>query len=359
MIMHLDMDAFFASIEQLDNKELAGKPVVVGGKERGVVSTASYEARVYGIHSAMPMTTAHKLCPHAFFVPGRYHRYSQVSNLIMNCLREISPCIQPASIDEAYLAMPPEADPLEMALRVKKAVKEVSGGLTCSVGVASVKFLAKICSDMHKPDGIFILPDQQADEFLLGLNVAKIPGVGKKMASSLAAFGIETVRQLRALSQEFLEERYGKFGRVLYERGRGLDSRTVHENPPPKSEGRERTFAVNIRDREILKQCIREQAEKVASRLAQLGLKGRTITLKVKFADFQQITRSRTLERRVNSSEDITLIGHDILAAIHLHQPVRLLGICVSGFEYRPEQLPLPGLPAYWLKKTFHSRREE
>lgn len=344
MIMHLDMDAFFASIEQMDNPEYAGKPLIVGGRERGVVSTASYEARKFGIHSAMPMATARRLCPQGIFISGNYQRYSQISHRIMDCLRDFSICVQPASIDEAYLAFDDNSDPFDRAKAVKTAVAAASGGLTCSVGIAPVKFLAKICSDIHKPDGIFVLRPEDADRFLTGLDVRKIPGVGARMAASLSSFGISTVGQLRKLSLEFMAERYGKFGIVLYERARGIDRRVVHENPPPKSEGRERTFAVNIRDRSELERCIREQSEKVSQRLIRQNLRGRTVTLKIKFADFRQITRSRTLEIRINAGSDIALVALELLSETRLAQPVRLLGICVSGFEPRPEHLYLPGI---------------
>lgn len=344
MIMHLDMDAFFAAIEQLDNPQYIGKPVIVGGGERGVVSTASYEARKFGIHSAMPMAVARKLCPRGIFVKGRYQRYSQLSRLIMNCLRDFSDCVQSASIDEAYLALPHDCDGLLQARNVKEAIKKVSGGLTCSVGVAPVKFLAKICSDINKPDGIFVLSPKQADDFLVRLNVRKIPGVGTSMGASLSSFGIDTVAQLRTLSRDFMAERYGKFGIILHERAWGIDRRQVHENPPPKSEGRERTFAINVRDRTVLMKCLLEQAEKVSSRLQGQGLKGRTITVKIKFADFKQITRARSLPFRINSTREIAQVAQKILSETVLPQPVRLLGVCVSSFDPRPEQLFLPGL---------------
>lgn len=352
MIMHLDMDAFFAAVEQMDNPGYAGKPLIVGGKERGVVSTASYEARKFGIHSAMPMATARKLCPQGIFISGNYQRYSQISRRIMDCLRDFSDCVQPASIDEAYLALKASCDPFAQACAVKAAVSATSGGLTCSVGVAPVKFLAKICSDVHKPDGIFVLQGDAVDSFLVGLDVRKIPGVGARMAASLLSFGIATVGQLRKLSLEFLAERYGKFGIVLYERAHGIDRRTVHENPPPKSEGRERTFATNIRDRSTLERCILEQAEKVSQRLTTQNLRGRTITLKIKFADFRQITRSRTLEMRINASRDIAMVAQELLSETCLSQPVRLLGICVSGFDPRPEQLFLPGVPWHRARRN-------
>ena len=193
MILHLDMDAFFASVEQLDNPELRGKPLVIGGGSRGVVSTASYEARKYGIHSAMPVAVAKKLCPNAIFVQGNYKRYSEISRLIMNRLGDLSSQIQPASIDEAYLQVPENINLENYAKLIKSEVFSVSGGLTCSAGIANAKFLAKICSDYNKPDGLFVLYPDQVEAFLTSLDVSKIPGVGKRMGASLAAFGVRTV----------------------------------------------------------------------------------------------------------------------------------------------------------------------
>lgn len=345
MILHLDMDAFFASVEQMDNPDLAGKPVIIGGGNRGVVATASYEARVYGIHSAMPAAMARKLCPDGIFLRGNYHRYRELSDKIINSLRDFSPIIQQASIDEAYLALPENEEPEKLAQTIKKTVAEASGGLTCSVGLAPVKFLAKIASDMNKPDGVFIIRPGEVENFLLPLCIEKLPGVGGAMAKSLHAFGIGTVEQLRGLSRPFLEKRYGKFGLLLYDRARGIDPRPVRENQPAKSEGRERTFQENIRDRSELEIHLRSLVEKVSLSLRKEGAAGRTVTLKIKFADFHQLTRARTLPFRTNAPEAIFQAASELLATLPLPQPARLLGVCVSGFEARPEQLPLPGLP--------------
>lgn len=348
MIIHLDMDAFFASVEILSNPAYKGRPLIVGGGSRGVVVTASYEARVFGIHSAMPVAQARKLCPDGIFIPASHGRYSEISRKIMGRLRQIFPVVQQASIDEAYLdgenLIDQAGGPMALARTVKRAVLEVSGGLTCSIGMAPVKFLAKICSDMDKPDGITILTPEEMDSFLLGLKMEKLPGVGRSMTASLASFGIYTVAQARNLSLEFLRARYGKFGVVLYERIRGIDTRKVRENPPPKSESSERTFSSNIRDKTTLAEILRDQSRRVSESLRARGLAGRTVTLKIKFADFTQITRAHTIDQRIDDANAIYDIGASILQELSLPQPVRLLGICVSGFEARHEQLPLPGL---------------
>lgn len=349
MILHLDMDAFFASVEQMDNPQLKGQPVIIGQGNRGVVATASYEARVFGIHSAMPVALARKLCPDGFFIKGRYSRYAEISAKIMCALHEISPLVQQASIDEAYLdannLLKSFSSNYELGLAVKEAVHEVSGGLTCSVGIAPVKFLAKICSDLRKPDGLSILPTEDVSGFLQKLKIEKIPGVGKRMAESLHGFGIFTVRQLASLSRDFLEMRYGKFGLLLHDRAHGIDARKVHENLPPKSEGCERTLSQNMRDKAELAKILRYEAEKIASALQKNQNSGRTVTLKIKFADFRQITRAMTLENRTSDAESIYNIARAILYATNLPMPVRLIGISISGFDYRAEQLRLPGLP--------------
>lgn len=347
MIIHIDMDAFFAAVEQMDNPELRGKPVIIGGGLRGVVSTASYEARVFGVHSAMPIVTARRLCPQGVFVHGRRHRYAELSRAIMAALGDFSPLVEPASIDEAYLdATGTERlfGPLEeLIARIKARVAETTGGLTCSVGAAPVKFLAKICSDINKPDGVFILRPQEADAFLCGLEVGRLPGVGKRMVQSLRGLGIVNVAQLRRYSLEFMERRYGKCGRVLFERAHGRDPRGVEPTRSIKSESAECTFEQDTRDREFLMRMLLAHAERVGASLRRHGLKGRTVTLKVKFADFRQITRARTLPEATNATESIFEIGRELLHELRLPQPVRLIGLGVSGFDAPPAQLYLPG----------------
>jgi DNA polymerase-4 len=353
MIVHLDMDAFFASVEQMDNPYLRGKPVIIGGGERGVVATASYEARIYGIHSAMPSALARKLCPNGIFIRGRHQRYSEVSRKIMQALAAISPVVQPASIDEAYLDASNISggfrNPLELALTIKASVARASGGLTCSVGIAPIKFLAKICSDTNKPNGVCIVEQDEMDNFLISLPVEKLPGVGKRMRQSLKSIGINTVAELRQLSRDFLQQSYGKFGAILYDRAYGIDTRIVHAPLPAKSEGVERTLEKNTRDRAFLSSCLKKHAEKISARLGRNCARGRTITLKLKFADFRQITRCRTLDFRTAEAEIIFETANALFLAEKLPEPVRLIGISVSGFEPKSEQLVLPGVK---LRKT-------
>lgn len=348
MILHLDMDAFFASIEQMDNPDLRGKPVIIGGGERGVVATASYEARVFGLHSAMPIATARKLCPQGIYIQGNFRRYREISHKIMDCLRSFSPVVQPASIDEAYIDVKNVlrlfGSPKAVGYAVKKSVRLATGGLTCSVGIAPVKFMAKICSDMDKPDGLFYLAPENVEEFLLKLKVTRLPGVGKKMAESLQAFGVTTVAQLRGLSRSFMGERYGKFGIVLHEKAFGIDPRPVHALEARKSESVEHTFERDVGDINVLREKLLAQAQKVGDSLRKHGVAGRTVTLKIKFADFQLITRSRTLPARTDSSRIIFEIAADLLANEPLEKPVRLIGVGLSGFDIRSEQLFLPGL---------------
>lgn len=348
MILHLDMDAFFASVEQRDNPELAGKPVIIGGSQRGVVSTASYEARVFGIHSAMPIATAKRLCPHGIFLPGNYRKYSEVSAAIFQELTSITPVIQQASIDEAYLDLASlglDWERMEEAgRRVQQLVGKAAHGLTCSVGIAPIKFLAKICSEVNKPNGLFVLPPQEMDSFLCSLEVGKLPGVGKHMRASLASFGIFHIWQLRKLSRAFLVERYGKWGAILHDRAHGIDPRTVHPNEPAKSESAENTFAKDTSDITTLAAALLHHAERVGRSLCKKSQLGRTITIKIKFSDFRQITRSCTLPARTNCADEIYHTALALLAAVSLPRAVRLIGLCVSGFEPRSEQLPLPGI---------------
>lgn len=347
MILHIDMDAFFASVEQLDNPELRGKPVIIGGGQRGVVSTASYEARVFGVRSAMPITTARRLCPQGIFVRGRMRRYVELSRAVMSALRDFSPLVEQAGIDEAYLDIsglerlfgPPEA----LVPLLKEAVLRSTGGLTCSVGVAPLKFLAKVCSDINKPDGIFILTPAETDAFLCSLEAARLPGVGRRMVENLRGMGIVTVAQLRRYSAEFLEGRYGKWGRILYQRAHGVDERKIEPERVMKSESAECTFEHDTRDLDFLERILFAHAERVGTSLRKHGIKGRTVTLKVKFADFRQITRSRTLPEAVHATQTIFETGRDLLHELKLSQAVRLIGLGMSGFDALPVRLMLPG----------------
>ncbi len=354
-IMHIDMDAFFASVEELDAPELRGKPVIVGGgagddahiddvgnghygsqSGRGVVCAASYAARAFGVHSAMPLWQARKMCPQGIFVPTRKWRYAEVSREVMAVFADFSPVVEQASVDEAYIdatGLERIFGPVEdMAMALKDAVKTRTG-LTCSVGLAPVKFVAKIASDMRKPDGFFMVRGEELTDFLHTLPVGKIPGVGKKMRGALDLLGVRIVGDVRRQSKDFWERRFGKGGVALWERSWGIDAREVEPFAPPKSESAENTFSKNTRDRNVLRRWLLLQSERVGASLRGHGLVGRTITLKVKFADFRQVTRSHTLTSYTNTSQVIFEEAVALLEALQLRDAVRLIGVGVSGLE--------------------------
>ncbi len=345
------MDAFFASVEQLDHPEWRGKPVIVGGAERGVVSAASYEARKFGVHSAMPSFQARKLCPHGIFTRGNRARYVEVSRQIMATLQNFSPAVEQASIDEAYL----DASGLErlfgpideLGRAVKKAVYERTG-LTCSVGAAPVKFLAKIASDLRKPDGLSIIHPHEVQAFLAALPLAKIPGLGPQTLKQLASYGIKNAVDAQNYPPEFWARSFGKMGKVICERCHGRDEREVEPYTEPKSESAENTFEKDCTDREELKNWLLRQSERVGASLRKHGYSGRTITLKVKYADFTQVTRSHSLKKNTNSTRVIFEVGAALLDELAPKSPIRLIGIGVSNFENKnaPQSgmLTLPGL---------------
>lgn len=339
-ILHMDMDAFFASIEQLDNPSLKGRPVIVGGGHRGVVSTCSYEARRYGVHSAMPMTEARRLCPHAVYIRPRMQRYAELSARIRALLGQFSPLVEMASVDEAYL----DATGLErlfgsverLGWQLKNAVKETTGGLTCSVGIAPVKFLAKIASEQRKPDGLFLLAPEDMTAFLHALPVKAVPGVGQHFVASLSALGVKTCGEVLRYSKAFWERRFGKAGLGLWERAQGIDPRPVTPWAPPKSESAEVTLEENTRDRECLYTWLMRHAERVGMSLRRAGLAGRTVTVKVKYADFRKVTRQVSLPERTDSTAALYETARKILDGMELEGPVRLIGLKVSGFEAEP-----------------------
>ena len=342
--MHLDMDAFFASIEQMDAPELKGKPLIVGGTERGVVCAASYEVRKFGVRSAMPMFQARRLCPQAIIVPVRRERYVEISARVMRVLDRFSPLVEKASIDEAYL----DATGLErllgsiedMAMNLKQAVLEESG-LTCSIGVAPVKFLAKIASDLKKPDGLSIIHPHEVPGFLENLPIEVIPGVGKHTLVKIKSFGIRTAGQAAKYPVEYWEQRFGKMGVALHERVNGIDARPVQPFILSKSESAENTFAGDIDDFEELCTWLLRQAERVGASLRKHGLSGRTITLKAKYRDFTQVTRSRTLKQSTNGTRLIYETAVDLLRELNIKNKLRLIGVGVSQFGEEEQQLSL------------------
>ncbi len=344
--MHMDMDAFFASIEQLDNPQLRGRPVVVGGEHRGVVSTCSYEARRFGIRSAMPVAEARRRCPHAVYIRPRMQRYAEMSALVRETIARFSPRVEMASVDEAYLdatGLERLFGPVEaMGYSLKEAVKTATGGLTCSVGIAPVKFLAKIASEQRKPDGLFLLAPDAVPAFLAALPVTAVPGVGRHFAAELASMGVKNCADVSRYGADFWQRRYGKAGAVLWARAHGEDPREVVPWSPPKSESAEVTLDEDTLDRELLRTWLLRHAERVGASLRRQGLAGRTVTLKIKYADFRQITRQVTLDRRVCSTESIYETACAILDRLELAGRVRLVGVGVSGFEAgAPAQLSL------------------
>jgi DNA polymerase-4 len=350
VILHADLDAFFAAVEQLDRPELRGRPVLVGGapEERGVVAAASYEARRYGARSAMPMRTALRLCPpDTVRVPPRFERYREVSRRVMALFRARTPLVEPLSLDEAYLdlteplARPGAPDP-ERAARALKAEVRTAVGLTISVGVATSKSVAKIASDLRKPDGLVVVPPGEERPFLAPLPVARLWGVGPRLEERLRRLGVATVGDLAALERRWLERRFGKWGGLLHDLANGIDHRPVTPERAIKSVGRETTFPHDVSDPAALRATICRLAEQVAERLQRHGLRGRTVTLKLRSYDFRTLTRQTSLSLPTDRAEEIAAVAERLLATeLAPGGRYRLVGVSVSGF--RPAvQLPLP-----------------
>jgi DNA polymerase-4 len=333
-IIHVDMDAFYASVEQRDRPELQGRPVIVGAdpRGRGVVSAASYEARRFGVHSAMPIGRAARLCPRGVFLPVDMDKYAAVSRQIMAVLGEFTPQMEPVSIDEAFLDVTRSrallGDGPAIARRIKARIREAVG-LTASVGVAPNKFVAKVGSDLEKPDGlVVVLPGTEA-AFLAPLPIARLWGVGRVTAGELEAMGVRTIGQLAAVPERHLAARFGRNGALLRALAQGRDDRPVEPFAPPKSMGAEETFGRDHRDAERLRATLRGQAERVARELRAEGYAGRCVTLKLRFADFSTITRRHTTD----PTQDGLRIYREaaaLLDRVPLDQPVRLIGLSVS-----------------------------
>ncbi len=336
-IMHIDMDAFFASVEQLDNPELKGKPLIVGGQSnRGVVSTCSYEARKYGVHSAMPMVEARRLCPHAEFLPGRMWRYEEVSREIMHIFHEEAPLVEQLSIDEAFLDVSGmerlSGDVRNVGWRIKERIKNEIG-LTCSVGLAPNKFLAKMASDLQKPDGFTVITHEEARSFIAPLPVTKIFGIGGAAKQMLAQFGIATIGQLASVDRSILQKVFGKNADKVQHLAMGLDDRPVIPETAPKSIGRETTFEKDLYTFEDCKAAILELSGQTGYRLRNKGYSGRTVTLKVKFKDFKIITRSISSEGDISCDEEIFSLAVKLLKEVAYGNGVRLLGVTVSNLQ--------------------------
>ena len=343
-ILHVDMDAFYASVESADRPELAGKPVIIGRKKRGVVAAASYEARKYGVHSAMPVFRARQLCPDGIYLSVRMSRYKQVSMQIMDILRSYSPLVEQASIDEAYLDLSGTAklfgQPVIIAGNIKRNIFEATG-LTCSIGIAPNKFLAKIASDLKKPDGLTIIPENEVREFMHSLPVAGIPGVGLKTLNILQQYGIKTASDILRFSETFWIKRLGKAGKRLFKYAGGLDSSPVLSGCEPKSFSAEETFFSDSNNLSKIRKVLFKQAERVGRDLRKHKYKGRTITLKIKFEDFKTTTRSRTLQVPVCSTAAIFETALALLNGLKIDRKIRLVGVGASSLIRSIRQISL------------------
>lgn len=337
-IAHVDMDAFYAAVEALDNPAYRGKPLIVGGprdSRRGVVSTCSYEARRYGVRSAMPLAEAARRCPEAIFVPGRMSRYAEVSRLVQEVFLEFTPIVEPVSIDEAFLDLSgcehfhPTLTALGQA--IKKRIAQATGGLTASVGIAPNKFLAKLGSELEKPDGLVVVTEENLDALLLPQPVGRLWGVGPKTEAELARHGLRTVADLRKVPLEWLAGRFGKFGPVLYRLARGEDDRPVTPGGEPKSIGHEETFPTDLSDPAELRRVLAILAGQVGRRLRQQGCAARTVTLKLRYADFTTLTRSHTITGAFDDDDTLLAEALRLWEKAEKEQAFRLLGVYVSG----------------------------
>lgn len=337
MILHIDMDAFYASVEQLDNPRLKDKRVIVGGtSNRGVVSAASYEARQFGIHSAMPVYQARQKCPHGILVAPRMERYKEISKIVMAILRHFSPLVEPVSIDEAYLDITGcrrlFGEPREIAGEIKRKIKETVH-LTCSVGVAPGKFLAKIASDMEKPDGLTVILPEQVPAFIDSLPLEKVPGVGKKMYRQLEVLGIRTLGDVQRLPEKSLLRHLGKFGHRLRALSSGMDDSPVTPHAAHKSISSERTLAADTHDVRLLKRHLLSQAGEVARQLRMAAMRARTVTLKLKDEGFRTITRQTTIAIPTQSSKTIYKHAEQLMDDFKMTKKIRLIGVGTSGFS--------------------------
>ena len=361
-ILHLDLDAFYASIEQRDHPEYRGKPVIVGGSpdRRGVVATASYEARKYGVHSAMPSRTAQRLCPQAIFLPARFEVYRAVSQQIMTIFRQQTTLVEPLSLDEAYLDVTAEVRDLEEAAWIAREIKRQiwdQTNLTASAGISYCKFLAKIASDAHKPDGLTVIPQEEASAFLETLPIEKFFGVGKVTAAKLRELGIQTGADLKHMGEERLHDLLGKHGWQLYRYACGVDERPVEPVRERKSVGKEVTLERDIRDRGEMERILETLALQVERRLAELGIAGKTLTLKVRWSTFELVTRASSREQGFQLAQEMLPVLQTLLSGlVDGKRAVRLLGVTVSSLVSpnemrRARQLVTPSL---WQDEQVH-----
>ena len=357
-IIHIDLDAFFVAVEQVLNPELRGKPVVVGGRPegRGVVAAASYEARAFGLHSGMPLKTASRLCPQAIFIEGSFPKYRDASQKFMAILADFSPFLEPMGLDEAYLDVTGfesiYGSIQQMAVAIKQRIKNELG-LCASVGIASCKVVAKVASELSKPDGLLEVARGEEPSFLAPLPVAKLPGIGKKTERILKSLGINTIGDLSITPLSTLKSHFGASGEVLYRSASGIDDRKVELPGAAKSISRETTFDKDTKDRSLLKATLRYLGERVGADLRRQGKQTRCIVLKLRYADFTTITRSHTLPQTTDSDQTIFDTGTKLLnRELSLQkQPVRLIGIGVSNLVESGRQLAMLDLSAQRLEQ--------
>lgn len=346
-ILHVDMDAFFVSVELLERPELRGKPVVVGGRpdQRGVVTAASYEARKYGIQSAMPLRTAGRLCPHAIFLDGHHAKYTQWSDRVASILAKFSPVIEMVSIDEAYLDLAGterlHGPPLAAADKLLRTITRDTG-LPCSGGLASTRLVAKVASDQGKPRGLIWVPPGSEERFLAPLPVRKIPGIGKVTERALRALGIEIVEQVAAVPQEKLEKIFGQWGTALHRKARGGDSYEFVVDAEPKSISQNHTFNEDTGDSAAMTAMLSHLSQKACKRLREAGLATRTLTLTIRYEGFDTYTRSKTLAESSSLDAGINAVFQELFCRHRDRgRRVRLLGVSLSGFTHGGEQLDL------------------
>jgi DNA polymerase-4 len=337
-IIHVDMDAFYASVEQRDDPSLQGCPVAVGGsRERGVVAAASYEARAFGVRSAMPSSRARRLCPDLIFVKPRFEVYRDVSRQIRAIFARYTPLIEPLSLDEAYLDVTDDLAGMGSATATAEAIRaaiKAETGLTASAGVSYNKFIAKIASDQNKPDGLCVIPPSKGETFVAALPVKRFYGVGPKTAEKMATLGIVTGADLKAKGREWLRSQFGSWGDYLHGAARGIDDRPVRPDRPRKSVGAENTFFQDLRAPSELIEALDEIIDTVWPRIEGSQSRGRTVTLKLRYDDFRTITRARSFPEPVSNREMFAETGRALLLALcPVERPIRLLGLTLSALE--------------------------
>jgi len=345
-IIHVDMDAFYASVEQRDDPELRGKPVAVGGRQRGVVMAASYEARKFGVRSAMPSATAKRLCADLVFVKPRFDVYKEVSRQIREIFLEYTPLVEPLSLDEAYLDVTTNLRNMPLASDIAREIRArilERTGLTASAGISYNKFLAKLASDHRKPNGQTVIPPEKGPGFVEDLAVGKFHGIGPKTAEKMNRLGIHTGADLRDQTMEFLEQYFGKAGSWYFAIARGQDDRRVVPNRPRKSVGSETTFMEDLGRQKDVEEGVASVLDDVWSYCERTGMLGRTVTVKIKYADFQIVTRSRTLNEPVASREVLERTSVELVRSIFpLEKSVRLLGVSLHNLQARDEVVTEP-----------------